>query len=57
MAKNPPKGPGRVGEVKSRKQVFNPHNNRWVEIDTKTNLFINQKSDKNHPFKGVRKLK
>ncbi len=57
MAKNPPKGPGRVGAVKNRMQVFNPKNKRYVEIDTKTHLFINQKADKNKPFKGVRKHK
>lgn len=55
MATNPPKGPGRVGAVRNRKQVYNPKTERWVEIDTTTNKFINQKSDKNHPFKGVRK--
>ena len=57
MAKNPPKGLGRVGSVKNRRQVFNPKIDRWVEIDTKTNLFINQMARKNKPFKGVRKYK
>jgi hypothetical protein len=57
MATNPPKGPGRVGAVKDRSQVFNPHNKRWVKINKENNLFMDQKSDKNHPFKGVRKDK
>jgi hypothetical protein len=58
MAKNKPYGDGaRRGEVKNRKQVFNPHNNRWTEIHTETNKFINQMARKNKPFKGVRKVK
>lgn len=56
MAKNPPKGPGRVGAVKERVQVYNPRNNRWVKIDTETKKFIDQKHD-HAPFKGVHKQK
>lgn len=56
MATNPPKGPGRVGAVTDRVQVFNPHNNRWVKIDTNSHLFMDQKAD-GDPFKGVRKHK
>lgn len=55
MATNPPKGPGRIGSVKNREQVFNPKTKRWVKIDTKTNLFIDQASSKYKTFKGVRK--
>jgi len=54
MATNPPKGSGRVGAVRERKQVLNPKNDRWTKIDTNTNRFIDQKAD-NKPFKGVRK--
>lgn len=54
MATNPPKGPGRVGAVRNRIQVFNPKIRKWTEIDTKTNLFINQKAD-GKKFKGVRR--
>ncbi len=54
MAKNPPKGPGRVGAVKDRDQVYNPRNHRWVKRD-ESKKFMDQKSDKNHPFKGVTK--
>jgi hypothetical protein len=54
MATNPPKGAGRVGAVSKREQVHNPHNNRWIKIDTNTHRFIDQKAD-NKPFKGVRK--
>ena len=58
MAKNKPFGDNaRKGEVTHRKQVFNPHNNRWTEINTETNKFINQMSQENQPFKGVRKVK
>jgi len=55
MATNPPKGPGRIGAVKHREQVYNPRNNRWTEIDTETNKFINQHHAPKQPFKGVRK--
>jgi len=57
MAKNPPTGDNhRVGAVRERSQVHNPHNDRWVERDTETGKFMDQKSDK-APFKGVRKEK
>ena len=56
MAKNPPQGVGRVGAVKDRDQVYNPKNDRWVKRDDE-GKFMDQKSDKNHPFKGVRKHK
>ena len=55
MATNPPLGPGRIGAVKDREQVFNPRNKRWVKINIKTKRFIDQYSEKYHPFKGVRK--
>jgi len=55
MATNPPKGAGRVGAVKDRDQVFNPHNNRWTKRDSERK-FMDQKAD-NDPFKGVRKIK
>lgn len=57
MATNPPKGDGhRVGAVKGRSQTHNPQNERWVERETKSGRFINQKAD-DKPFKGVRKEK
>lgn len=55
MAINPPPGKGRIGAVKEREQVFNPHTKRWVKIDTETHLFMDQFAQKYHPFKGVRK--
>lgn len=55
MATNPPPGDGhRVGAVRERSQVLNPHNDRWVKRDTDTGQFVNQKSD-HKPFKGVRR--
>ena len=33
MAKNPPPGPGRSGEVKKRDQVYSPQNKRWTKRD------------------------
>lgn len=57
MATNPPKGDGhRNGAVKNRSQTHNPKTDKWVERDTGTGRFTNQKSD-NKPFKGVRKEK
>lgn len=57
MATNPPNGDGhRNGAVKNRSQTHNPKNDKWVERDTKTGKFINQKADEK-PFKGVRKEK
>ncbi len=57
MAKNAPYGDNhRHGAVKDRLQVYNPHNQRWTKIDTNTNLFIDQKTDKKS-FKGVIKGK
>lgn len=57
MATNPPPGDNhRNGAVRQRSQTFNPHNNRWVERDTDSGRFINQKAD-NRPFKGVRREK
>jgi len=53
MATNPPKGSGRIGAVRDRDQVFNPHNGRWTKRDDE-GRFMDQKADK-APFKGVRK--
>ena len=57
MAKNPPKGAGRLGAVKSRKQAFNPKTKRWVKINTKTKKFVDHAAKKHTKFKGVRKHK
>jgi hypothetical protein len=56
MAKNPPKGPGRVGAVRGRSQVKNPVTGTWTKRDTSTGRFMDVKSDAK-PFKGVRKEK
>ncbi len=56
MAKNPPKGPGRRGEVKDRSQVFNPKIERYIKRNLDTGRFMDVKSDA-MPFKGVRKEK
>lgn len=53
MAKNGPKGHGRVGRIRGRSQTFNPKTKRYVERDTKTGRFINVKSNR-APFKDVR---
>ena len=57
MATNPPRGDGhRNGAVRDRKQVHNPHNDRWIKRDTTTGKFMDQKNNKK-PFKGIRKEK
>ena len=56
MATNPPKGPGRVGAVKGRDQVYNPKIKRYVKRDEKKQ-FMDQMSRKRKPFKGVKKVK
>jgi hypothetical protein len=57
MAKNPPPGDNhRVGAVRDRSQVFNPHTDRWVKRDTETGRFLDQKADQDR-FKGVRREK
>jgi len=56
MAKDERPGEGRLGPIKDRKQVFNPHNKHWVEINTNTHKIINVKSDK-QPFKDVERFK
>lgn len=55
MAKNAPFGDNRrVGAVRDRSQVYNPHRDAWVKRDADTGRFLDQKAD-NKPFKGVRK--
>jgi hypothetical protein len=57
MATNPPKGDNqRVGAVRDRTQVHNPHNDRWVKRDSDSGRFFDQKAD-TKPFKGVRREK
>lgn len=55
MATNPPKGPGRVGAVRGRDQVYNPKIDRWTKRN-EDGRFIDQKHD-GKPFKGVHKQK
>lgn len=54
MAKNPPNGPGRVGAVKDRDQVYNPKIDKWTKRDD-FGKFMDQKHDCK-PFKGVTKI-
>jgi len=56
MAKNGPKGHGRIGRITQRTQVLNTHNERWIERNTQNGQFLNVKADKK-PFKDVRKEK
>jgi hypothetical protein len=54
MAKNGPKGDGRIGAVRGRSQTYNPAMKRWVKRETGSGRFIDQKADRK-PFKGVRR--
>jgi hypothetical protein len=55
MAKNAPYGDdARVGAVRDRSQVYNPHIDRWIKRDAETGRFMDQKAD-DRPFRGVRK--
>lgn len=54
MAKNTGDG-FRKGAVRDRSQTYNPKTERYVKRDDNTGKFIDQKSEPNNPFKGVRK--
>ena len=54
MAKRRIPGPGLIGAIRRRSQVFNNHNQRWTKRNTDTGRFMNQKSD-SEPFKRVRR--
>jgi len=54
MAKNGPKGGGRIGAVKDRSQAYNPQTQQWVKRDTASGQFMDVKQD-GTPFKGGRK--
>ena len=41
----------RVGQIKDRKQVFNPKTELYIKVNTETGKFI---SSKDTPYKGVR---
>lgn len=45
------------GQVKDRSQTYNPKNDRWTKRDSDTGKFMDQKSEKDSPFKGVKKEK
>lgn len=54
MATNGKKGDGhRIGAVKNREQVYNPHNEKWIKTGP-DGKFMDVKED-GTPFKGVRK--
>ena len=57
MATNPPKDGSRKGAVRQRSQVKNPQTGLWTKRDTETRKFMDVKTSRNEPFKGVRKEK
>jgi hypothetical protein len=54
MAKNGPKGKGRIGKVHARAQVLSGRNKRWTKVDAKTGRFMDQMARKGKAFKGVK---
>lgn len=56
MAKNGPKGGGRIGAVRGRSQTKNPITKTWTKRNTATGQFMDVKAD-SKPFKGVTKEK
>ena len=58
MATNRPVGDNaRVGAVRGRSQSYNPSTGLWTKRDTQTGRFMDVKTYRNTPFKGVRKEK
>lgn len=56
MAKNGPKGKGRIGEVKNRSQFKNPKTGLSVKRDDTSGKIMDNKTT-GGKFKGVRKEK
>jgi len=54
MARNGPKGRGRLGKVSRRAQVLSGRNKRWTKMDLKTGRFMDQMKKLGRAFKGVR---
>lgn len=57
MATNPPKDGSRKGAVRQRSQVKNPKTGLWVKRDAESGKFMDVKTSRDKPFKGVRKEK
>jgi hypothetical protein len=55
VAKNGPRGGGRIGAVRGRSQFKGPNGN-WAKRDTRTGRIMDQKQD-GTPFKGVSREK
>jgi hypothetical protein len=56
MATNKPTGDNRrQGAVRRREQIKNPKTDHFTKIDADSGKFMDNKSNKNSPFKGVRK--
>ena len=56
MAKNGPKGNGRIGAIDKRTQILNPKTNLWIKRNKNTGEFMDIKTT-GDKFKGVRKEK
>jgi hypothetical protein len=54
MAKNGPKGSGRIGAVRRRSQTQTPAGG-WVKRNLDDGRFIDVKTSGKRPFKGVRR--
>lgn len=57
MATNKPTGDNRrKGAVKKREQIKNPKIKHFTKKSTETGKFMDNKAEKERPFKGVRKV-
>ena len=54
MAKNGPKGKGRIGSVEKRSQLTNPLTRLWQKRHKLTGMFMDNKTT-GGKFKGVRR--
>jgi len=52
MVTNPPRGDGHRLGGRDRTQAYDPKNQRWVERDSETGKFMDQKADRN-PFSYI----
>ena len=43
-----------VGQIRKRRQIYNPRTKRFVKINTKTGKIMGMRSKKNIPYKNIR---
>jgi len=56
MATNKPTGDNRrIGAVRGREQIKNPKTDHYTKRNSESGRFMDNKAERNEPFKGVRK--